>query len=115
MLVLGGRVANVTDWWIAFVITGGVGLAISAVVLSSGEPQRKCARRADAERLDARRYLARHWASVLAIDGALTFAAMAGHIILAWGTMWLVRGHDLSTGEATLGLDRTSTRLNSSH
>src|SRR3546814_1214808 len=25
-------------------------------------------------------------------------------IIVAWGTMWLVRGHDLATGEATLGL-----------
>lgn len=103
MLVLGGRLAALGDWWLAYAVAGVFGIAIAATVLLIDEPTRSPTPQATG--LAA--YAMRHWAPVLYIDAALTFAAMAGHAILAWSATWLSRSHGLSTADATFAFGIT--------
>lgn len=104
MLILGGQLASDMQWWVAFALAGSAGLMLSVVVAWVREPERKAATQIHDLAGDLGPYLKQHWWPVLAADGALTFTAMAGHTILAWGAVWLMRAHEVSAGNAALGL-----------
>lgn len=104
MLILGGRLASGGGWRLPFVIAGAAGLCLAAAILSVREPTRHPSEQRAVTVENAATYFARHWRSVAAVDGALTFVAMAGHMVLAWGVTWLMRNQDMSLADATLGL-----------
>jgi len=102
-LMLGGPLAQQTRWQVPFWTVGGAGLVLAMLLSWLPEPQRQdAARPASIESRGALRFLREQWRPSLAVDLAMVFTAMAGHAMLGWVALWLMRVHDHGLDQATV-------------
>ena len=99
--------AQLAPWRIAFVLVGGFGFVIAALLLLLREPPRHRPAAVPGDGTSLREslgFLARHRAIFVPLYGALAFYAMGASVATGWGAVLLTRAFGLTIGAAGKGL-----------
>ncbi len=89
-----GALQDALDWRAPFAAVAGVSGLVALFVSRMREPPRLTVQRNGSS--EALCHVRTHWASIGPVLANMILTATAGHLLLAWGVVWLARSHELS-------------------